>query len=620
MILWLYDKDVRLRHVLDCASQLTYELKRNDLSALSFGLPAEIAREVQPGAHEYVRIEDGGRDVGMYRIVSWEGGAKGPDAYEVYQCEHVIATLLDSVLPGDHIIGGAEMDTRAAAEYILARQTVPHWQLGDCDFADHYEYSLSGSDLLSALWSLGSVLVDPYQWDFDTTTYPWTVHLHRASDTVAAGLTYRRNLMSMTRSVDASRLVTRLYLYGNGEGVNQLTVKDVNGGMLYIDAPAAVIARYGIKEGVYSASDVEDPALLLAKGRQVLAQLCQPVYTYTAEAADIYRMTGLVWDDIRLGAMVRIYDADAGLDLVTRVEGLGKQDVGGDPARLLVTMATGGTALGSDINSLADRVAIHEMYSQGTTQMYPLQLADNADPEHPLVLRYYVPPEAKHINKVIVAWELEAFRAHSKGAASGGGEATTTEYGGSSNITSSVIVDVTTRVFATTLAGEAIYTWEEPLTTHSEGSHSHMVPAQTTIDGTQTESAGSHVHTLPAHKHYVPHDHVAESVVVVPPLEGVIPEHYHSITTAYRTHGISYGIYEGGTARSVTIRVDGTDLPADVIEHGQADVAAYLSADDDGKIRRGVWHTIEIVPDSLTRIVGNLYMQIFIQHRGGGSY
>lgn len=605
LILWIYDKDMRLRHVLDCAAQLSYELKRNDLSVCSFALPARLVQALQLQVHDFVRFEDGGRDVGIYRIVSTEGGGKGPDSWEMCQCEHVIATLLDSVMDGDHLFGGAGMDTRAAAEYILSHQKTPHWQLGECDFADYYEYAISSSDLLTALWSLGNVLVDEYDWVTDTTSYPWTIHLRKASTAVTGGLTYHRNLMGITRSVDGSKLITRLYIRGNGEGINQLTISDVNGGVPYIDAPQEIMDLYGIKEGEYVASDIEDPALLLAKGIRVLSELCRPVYTYTAEAADIYRYTGLQWDDLHTGEMIRIYDADDGLDLVTRIVGLSKKDVGGEPARMQVTLSTAGTDLVSDINNLANRIAISELYSQGTTQMYPLQLADNADPEHPLVLRYYVPPEAKHINKVICAWELEPFRAYSKGTASGGGKASTTEYGGSSNITSSVLVDVTTRVFSTTLGGSAIYTWDADLTTEASSS---------------ADATSSHVHALPAHKHYSPHDHVAQSVVVVPPLEVVIPEHNHTITLPWHSHGISYGIYEGETASSVSVRVDGTEIPTEAISNGQVDVAQYLSSDDDGKIRRGIWHTIELVPDSLTRIVGNLYMQIFIQHRGGGSY
>ena len=45
-----------------------------------------------------------------------------------------------------------------------------------------------------------------------------------------------------------------------------------------------------------------------------------------------------------------------------------------------------------------------------------------------------------------------------------------------------------------------------------------------------------------------------------------------------------------------------------------------MSADEDGRIQRGQWHVIELVPDQLTRIEANLYAQCFIQSLGGGDY
>ena len=174
---------------------------------------------------------------------------------------------------------------------------------------------------------------------------------------------------------------------------------------------------------------------------------------------------------------------------------------------------------------------------------------------------------------------------------------------------------------AAVLNGDLIaYTDEETVTTHSEGIHQHAYSAEVTLGTNYTEMGGSHVHTEPAHKHGMYHDHAAETVVVIPPLEVLIPEHNHTMSIPSHSHGISYGIYEGETASSVTIRVDGKEVPAAELDGKQLDVATYMSADDDGKIKRGVWHTVEIIPDKLTRIIGNLYMQIFIQHRGGGSY
>ena len=50
------------------------------------------------------------------------------------------------------------------------------------------------------------------------------------------------------------------------------------------------------------------------------------------------------------------------------------------------------------------------------------------------------------------------------------------------------------------------------------------------------------------------------------------------------------------------------------------DVSGYLSKDDAGKIKRGTWHDIEIVPNKLTRIEANLTAQVFVQSVGGGDY
>ena len=117
---------------------------------------------------------------------------------------------------------------------------------------------------------------------------------------------------------------------------------------------------------------------------------------------------------------------------------------------------------------------------------------------------------------------------------------------------------------------------------------------------------------IPAHGHNVKipgHNH---SVTV--------PEHTHELTLPDHTHDIVYGIYEGSRASSVTILVDGTEVPAGEVTKREIDVAQWLSKDDAGKIRRGAWHEIQIVPDKLTRIEANLTAQVFVQSVGGGDY
>lgn len=631
-LLWVYDQDMRLRCILEYAATVSYELKNNDLSVASFQLPVDDPKGALIQAHDYVRIHDGATEIGLFRVVSWEGSViPGAGLFTTYQCEHVIATLLDSVLNGDHIIGSGGQRTAEVIRYILSFQKTQLWALGECDFDDAYEYVFSNQDCLTALMSLGKVLLERYRWVYDTSSLPWTISLKKAPTKPRCGLNYRRNLGEIIRTVDASRLVTRLYPKGNGEGVNQLTIKDVNGGVEYLDADAETMDRYKIKEGVYSASDIEDPQLLKAKAQQLLKQLSVPVYSYQVTALDLYQQTGMEWDRFETGDLVRVYDADHGVDLSTGIEAISKDDVYGDPAVIVLTLSTASSDLVGDINSLAERVAINELYSQGTTQMYPLQLADNADADHPLVLRYYIPSEAKHINKVILSWQVENFRAYSKGASSGGGTASTTEFGGSTTVTTpEVVKDFIGHTDSLVgCPGGDYLTGESSPATSTIDPHKHIAPrhshsigeSQTGAAGDDdTSEAGRHSHTVDAHKHGMHHVHDVDVYITIPGQDIIIPSHSHDVRYPSHSHGISYGIYEGERAQSVTIKVDDVELPAELLTGREVDVAAYLATDDAGKIVRGTWHTIEIIPDGLTRIVGNLYMQIFIQHRGGGNY
>ena len=106
-----------------------------------------------------------------------------------------------------------------------------------------------------------------------------------------------------------------------------------------------------------------------------------------------------------------------------------------------------------------------------------------------------------------------------------------------------------------------------------------------------THSVSAHTHTVKAHTHTV-QDH---------------------------THKIEFGIYEGARASSATIKVDGVEIPAPA-SYDNLDIVEYLKTDGIGKIQRNAWHTIQILPNSMSRIVGAVFMQTFCNSRGGGDY
>ena len=673
----VYNQAGGLLAVLENAGDTNYNLRHNDLWVAGFSLPSRDPNNEYCQVHNLVRIPEEGRDLGLYRIVGL------PSADEVarggmisYRLEHVMVTLLDDLLFGYHEIGGPGVYTEDVIRYILDRQETARWVLGECDFHNEFSYKFENDRLLSALMSLGSVLSEEYTWVFDTSSNPWTVSLKRADSTAGCGIHYLRNLTGIEKEVDGTTLITRLYLLGYGEGVNQLTIRDVNGGLPYIDADTASI--WGIKSDVFVDARIEDAATLKARGLQLLEQVKMPYVSYTASAVDLAALTGDAWDTFMPGKLVRVMDGEHGISLEARIVDIGKTDQAGRPGDIQIIIANAPRDAAGSINSLADRVGIGELYSQGATNLYAQQFADNADPTHPARMRVYVPSSCVRINKMMLSWSIENFRAYETAAAAGGGTAATTSGGGANTATSSAgggsertsssagsvtltsdpseeKTSTSAENFSQTGAAMPVYTYVGGPTetanagtgaTGGAGEHSHWITgtgmASSNV-GNHTHSGPSHKHDMAAHQHDFPHTHDlgghkhSFTIPVHSHTASIgshshsltIPDHTHTISLEAHTHevalndhthGIVYGIYEGGQAEGLTLRVDGAEIPPEAISGDEMNIVSFLSKDEDGKILRGTWHEIEIIPDGLTRIEANLFVQTFIQSVGGGDF
>jgi hypothetical protein len=144
---------------------------------------------------------------------------------------------------GFHTVGGLGYYTRNVLQYILARQTVVNWVLGDCDFTRQFEYGFEQENLLSAMFSVPTCFSQDYIWTYNMSTYPWIVNLKQINTTATPELYVRaaKNMLSLSKTSDPRNLCTRLYPFGYGEGVNQLNISEINGGQLYLQAPDSII-------------------------------------------------------------------------------------------------------------------------------------------------------------------------------------------------------------------------------------------------------------------------------------------------------------------------------------------------------------------------------------------
>ena len=596
----LYDRTLTIVRPLDTALREGVEENLNDLNnaELTMAVHDPVCSRIDVPA-SFARIWDGGIDKGYYRFEAIEREEHSERGEVTYRLQSAECTLLDSMLDGWHAIGGTGVNTRTVINYILGHQAADktgtqRWMLGDCEFEDFYEYNFEDVTLLEAIMSLGEVLLEPYEFVFDSTAVPWTMHLRRRSEQPTRVLLYGRNMTSLRRSVSGLP-VTRLYGRGYGEGDNQLTIASVNGGRDYLDADADAVARWGIREGVHVDTRQTDPATLKAHMQQILAGCSHPSIAYEAEVIDLYRLTGESWDDVREGEKVLVVDELLGMAVTVDVTRRKKPDIEGDPGAISLLLESRIADTAEEINEIRERIGVRELYSQGATNMYSMQISDNCDAEHPLVMRFYVPGNVLRINSCLLTWRLERFRTYATLAmsSSGGGATVST-----------------------------------PATTVTEAASTEGPLGGDGVSGVYTEAGGGHAITpgeetitIPDHTHRHSHWHHVTATVRIPPMQFTIGSHSHSVSIREHTHALEYGVYEQRGANTVSLIVDGEEVPPQAIgEENELDVTAFLRKDDDGKVRRSSWHQVEFIPDGLTRITSDLFFQVFIQSRGGGDY
>ena len=344
-----------------------------------------------------------------------------------------------------------------------------------------------------------------------------------------------------------------------------------------------------------------------------------------------------------------ILDEMLGTPVTVRVKSRKKGDLRGRPGDVVYVLDNAASDTAEELNEILEKIGVHELYSQGATNMYSKQISDNADAEHPLVMRFYVPGNVLRINSCLMTWTIERFRTYVTMAESGGGSSQTSASGGGATVTLPERILEIEKISGGAVdsdGGSMNSTGKAGSHAHDTNSHDHSFSDSVSLSWNHTHSAGSDytggVYNYSAktidvsgrtgsaspdtksageHSHAMDHLHSIKHSHEIPALSFTLSPHSHSVEIPAHTHEMQYGVYEGKRAGSVTIKVDGEALADDVDLSGrEIDVAPYLKKNDDGKVRRSAWHEVEFVPDGLTRLTANLFFQVFIQSRGAGDY
>ena len=625
----IFDKSRKKVAILENAYGVTEREEINSVASLTFSLPDTDEKNEYCQPFHFVRY-DGGQ---LYRIMA-PAGTRSDTGSITYECEHVIATLIDDVLFGAHVVGNLGIYTRDSIQYVLDRQTEARWVLGECDFSRQFEYGWENENLLAALFSISNRFVDPYMWTYDTSVFPWVVNLKLIDEGAKPQFYIRagKNLLQREFTSAAQDVCTRLYCLGYGEGINQLTIADVNNGVPYLQSPQTYIDKYGLITRIWVDRRFEDAASLKERGQAILSELQDPRLSVTVSAADLYQMTQADYDKAEIGRITLLADDE----IKTYITGITRNwDTPGD---MQLTLATKPVDVASSIADLADRQRIEQVYSQGATQLYGQSVQANATPDIGAVLNFWIPDEMRIINKVLAKITLDRFRSYSRSTSGGGattstsssGGAATTSSSGGGTYSSTAVDGGSTQTSGsssrdTTGSGEVYVggTVSGVRTTYSDSyastgtaeGHSHTMRNHAhSFSGTSSSHTHgmSHTHrvSIPSHSHSFSVGAHTHSVS--------IPAHTHSVSIPNHTHGIEQGIFEFGGASGATIWVNGKEKGAMGTDH-DVDLTEWL-LNEDGKIDRGRWHKVEVVPDELAYVTIDIYIQGFVQSRGGSTY
>lgn len=627
----VFDRNMKRLAYLDNAISAGYTLEANSLWTATFTMPADDKKNQYCEPLNYVEIFDGDERIDLFRIIG-EDLERGDGATRFYNCEHVLATLLNDVLFQYHQCGGTGIRTAAVLNYILSRQTVKNWVLGSCEFTRQFEYNWENSTLLSAIFAVPECFDSDYLWEWDTTGYPWTLSLVAPSEKLKSEIRYAKNMTNIKKTLDATGIANRIYALGYGEGVNQLTIAGVNGGLPYVE-DALSIEKYGLCSTILVDTRYEVAENLKAYAKQILRESAEPYVSYEIGAIDLHRLTKDAFSRFRPGEIVRVIDDEDKINLRTRIVSVTKDDAQGDPGTVTVTLANKSQDIAGSISDLQSRALIGETYAQGSTNQQIYNFTDNADTTHPATLKLYISESVVRINKMLLNIQFEPFRAFERAVKGGGGQTTssgggqTTSSGGGST-TSSGGGSTTSAGGGQTSGGTALESSNIiPNETNGQAVHNHGLSRNaklaTTEDGKTVSGyqvfvwSGAHVH--PAHTHKISaHTHtIGSHTHSVSAHTHTVQAHTHTISD--HTHEIQFGIYEGSRASRAVIKVDGRTIPTPA-SYDNIDIVAYLSKDGSGKIQRNAWHTVEILPDTMSRIVGAVFSQTFCNSRGGGDY
>lgn len=255
--------------------------------------------------------------------------------------EHVVQCLKDQVMFGEvtaAMMGGGENCTaRQAAQYVMGRQG--EWRIGDVAENPSNPYHFNGDNLYSALEEITSSIEDA-QWEYDLSSMPFTLHIRKPPAGYQSEMRMSRNITTLRRQIDRSRMYTRIYPIGKNN-------MHISGD--YLSKNEGI---WGTVCKVETDQSRESESALRTWAWSRLSRHCEPLVTITISGLDFSRSTGESLDKVTVCRRCQVPLPDYGTVITEKVTKLSWGNKIREPEKFTVTLANNREDVASIVNQL----------------------------------------------------------------------------------------------------------------------------------------------------------------------------------------------------------------------------------------------------------------------------
>lgn len=355
------------------------------VSQATITLPAD---EAEPTMHSFLEIYNQKGFVGVFRV-----SVPTTDYAQRHSivARHGIDTLADSVFAAQTEFTGTVTNFLTQ---LLSYQTTRVggtrcWQLGTCDDTGSVDFSINYerlNDLLSKLEEEH----EGYYFDYDQTSFPWTLHFRAKPQSVGTEFRRGRNIRTLSRTLNDNDLCTQLILSVNVETTvtEEYTIPgsggsadrtETTGDVTSTDTVirtynnAAAQAIWGVIQrtaDIDTSDDISGGGFSQADAwaQRFLAQHASPSVQIQIDGDEYFAQTGDTLDETKLNHLCSVPLPEYGQDFTLRIVSVHYPNAISDPSHVTASLATQLPKFSSSIASLKKAEAATAKAARGASR------------------------------------------------------------------------------------------------------------------------------------------------------------------------------------------------------------------------------------------------------------